>query len=227
MTSSMVVTPSATLNQPNWRSGTIPSVTAAGRSSPDCLRCIIKLLHARSEGADFKNRRPALVAGVPAALASAGLHDLRGVFEREADLLQIFLRIAGRVLAIRAQHAHQPLRDERPHRCGDQERLHAHVDEARDAADGVVRVQRAEHQVPRERGADRDFRGLEVAHFADHDHVRVAAQDAAERGGKGKVDLRLDRNLDHAGELVFHRVLDGHDAPLAGVERGEKRVERG
>ena len=36
----------------------------------------------------------------------------------------------------------------------------------------VVRVQRREHEVARERGLDRDLRGLAVADLADHHHVR-------------------------------------------------------
>ncbi len=45
---------------------------------------------------------------------------------------------------------------------------------------GVVGVQRGEHQVPGERGLDRDLRGLAVADLADHDHVGVGAHDRAQ-----------------------------------------------
>jgi hypothetical protein len=41
----------------------------------------------------------------------------------------------------------------------------------------VVRVQRREHEVTRLRRLDRDLGGLEVANFADHDDVRVLAQE--------------------------------------------------
>ena len=88
-------------------------------------------------------------------------------------------------------------------------------------------MERAEDKVAGERGADGDFGGFEVAHFADHDDIRVAAQDAAEGGGEGQVDFRLHGDLDDAVELVFDRVLDGDDAALLDVERAEECVERG
>jgi hypothetical protein len=83
-------------------------------------------------------------------------------------------------LAVGAEHADEALREHRDERRADQERLDAHVDEARDRARRVVGVQRREHEVARERGLDRDLRGLEVADLADQDHVRVLAQDRAQ-----------------------------------------------
>jgi hypothetical protein len=47
---------------------------------------------------------------------------------------------------------------------------------------------------------------------------------AAEASGKGQIDLWLDRDLDHAWQLVFHRVLNGDDAPMLGVELAERKV---
>ena len=45
--------------------------------------------------------------------------------------------------------------------------------------------------------------GLEVADLADHDDVRVLAQDGAQQGlGEGEVDLAVDLRLAHAGQLV-------------------------
>ena len=48
----------------------------------------------------------------------------------------------------------------------------------------VVGVERREHQVAGERGLDRDLRGLEVADLADHDDVRVLAQEARSAAAK-------------------------------------------
>jgi hypothetical protein len=56
-----------------------------------------------------------------------------------------------------------------------------------DAVDGLRggrRVQRAEHQVARFRGGQRQADGLEVTHLADQDDVRVLAQGAAQGLGK-------------------------------------------
>ena len=131
-----------------------------------------------------------------------------------------------RLLAVRAKHAHEALGEKRADRRSDEERLDAHVDETRDAADGVVGVERGEDQVAGESCADGDFRRFEVAHFPDHHDVRVAAQNRAQGASEGEVDLRLDRDLHHAGELVLDRVFHRDDAPLHGVEHGKKGVKR-
>ena len=89
-------------------------------------------------------------------------------------------------LAVRAQLAHQALRQHAQQRRAEQEGLDAHVGQARDGARRVVGVQRGQHQVAGERGLDGDLRGLEVADLADHDHVRVLAQDGAQRLGEGR-----------------------------------------
>ena len=81
---------------------------------------------------------------------------------------------------MRANPADQSLRQDSFQRRGNQERLHAHVDQPRDRAGGVVRVQRAENLVARERGANRDLRRLRVANFTHHDHVRILAQNRAQ-----------------------------------------------
>ena len=70
----------------------------------------------------------------------------------------------------------------RTHRGRDGVGLHAHVDETRQRLRGVVGVQRGQHQVAGLRGLDGDFRRLEVADFADHDDVRILAQERAQRG---------------------------------------------
>ena len=51
-----------------------------------------------------------------------------------------------------------------------------HVDDAVDRALGTVGVQRAEHDVARFGRGDGRFDRLQVAHFADQDHVRVLPQ---------------------------------------------------
>jgi hypothetical protein len=50
-----------------------------------------------------------------------------------------------------------------------------------------------------------------VANLADHDHVRVLAQDGAQRFGKREVDLGVDLRLAYSREFVFNRVFHGHD----------------
>jgi hypothetical protein len=88
-------------------------------------------------------------------------------------------------------------------------------------------MQRAQHQVAGERGLDRDLRGFQVAHFADHDDVRILADDAAQRVGEVQPDLRLGLDLVDALDLVFDRVLDGDDLDVGRVELAQRGVQRG
>ena len=110
---------------------------------------------------------------------------------------------------------------------GHQVVLHPHVQHAGDAAGRVVGVQRAEHQVARERGLDGDARGFQVAHFADHDDVRVLADDRTQRVREVEADLRLRLDLVDAFDLVFDRVLDRDDLDVRLVQLGQRGVQRG
>ena len=56
-----------------------------------------------------------------------------------------------------------------------------HGDDAVDGLGRVERVQRGEDQVAGLRGEQRRLDRLEVAHFADEDHVGILAQRAAQR----------------------------------------------
>src|SRR5439155_6805004 len=91
----------------------------------------------------------------------------------------------------------------------------------------VVRVQRAEHQVSGQRGANRDLRRLEVANFTHHDDVRVLAQDVAQADGKGQADVRAHRDLVDSFELVLDRLLDGNDAFVHRIDGAEAGVKGG
>ncbi len=71
----------------------------------------------------------------------------------------------------------------------------------------VVRVERAEHQVPRERGLNRDLGGFQVANLTDKDHVRILPQHGAQRRGEGHAQFGVDRNLHDAVDVVFDGVL--------------------
>ena len=92
--------------------------------------------------------------------------------------------------AVRAELACEALREHAGDGGAREERLHAHLVQARERARRVVRVQRREHEVAGEGGLDRDLGGLAVADLADHHHVRVGAQDRPQRGGEGQAGAR-------------------------------------
>ena len=137
-------------------------------------------LHARSRRAAVQRR-----AAVPAEPAERG-------FARAS---------APRAHAARGHSVRTSRCASTPSRLDDeQERLDAHVGRRVTRADGVVGVQRREHEVAGERRLHRDLRGLEVADLADHDDVRVLAQDRAQGAREGQLDPRVDLRLADAVE---------------------------
>jgi len=116
--------------------------------------------------------------------------------------------------AMRTNRADKPLRHDRLDGRRDDKRLDAHVNQPRERAGRVVRVERAENQVPGERGADGDFRRLGIADFPDHHDVRVLAQNVAQAHRKRQPDVRAHGDLVDAFQLIFHRLFNRNDAPL-------------
>src|SRR5579883_993860 len=90
------------------------------------------------------------------------------------------------------------------------------MDDALQRLIGVVRVQRAQHQVARFGKMDRVFHRLARAHLANQDHVRRLAQRVLQRvfpaiGIDAQFALRDDAAL--VLVHVFDRVFDGDDVP--------------
>src|SRR5690606_28593334 len=63
--------------------------------------------------------------------------------------------------------------------------------------------------------------------LADHDHVRVLAQDGPQGTGKVELDFGIDLDLAYAGKVELDRVLYGDDVEPPGVELAQRGVERG
>src|SRR5690606_8608822 len=151
------------------------------------------------------------------------LHDLRG----DAHLLE--LRLAGLVglRAVLAEGANEALRERSHQRGGHEEGLDAHVHQTGDGARRVVGVHGGEHEVTGERRLDGDLRRLEIADLADEDHVRVLAEEGAQRRSEGQADLRLARDLVDPLHLVLDRVLGPQDRQGGVVALVPRGVGRG
>src|SRR5690606_10573808 len=76
-------------------------------------------------------------------------------------------------LAVRAQGAHQALRDDTVQGGLDQVVRHAEIEQPGQRARRIVGVQGRQHEVSGQRGLYRHLCGFEVADLADHDDVRV------------------------------------------------------
>ena len=147
------------------------------------------------------DRRPAAVAGAVAVDAALALVERevavarrdRGPTPRSCSRVGLDRPLAGR-----ADQAHQPLGQDAVQRRDEVVRLDVHVQEAADDVDHVVGVDRGEDQVAGQRRLDGDLRRLLVADLADHDLVRVVAQDRAQPAGEGQPLLLVDRDLGDA-----------------------------
>ena len=126
-----------------------------------------------------------------------------------------------------AQPPDQPLRDHRAQGARQQERFDPHVAHPGDRARRVVGVDGGQHEVPGERGLDRDLGGFAVADFADHDHVGILAQNRAQPRSESQPDFRIDLGLADPVDRVFDRILDRQDIALAIVEPAQRGIQRG
>src|SRR5674476_425819 len=77
------------------------------------------------------------------------------------------------------------------------------------------------------RGLDSDLGGFAIAHFANHDDVRVLAQDRAQGVGKAQPNLRVNLDLVDAFKLVLNRLFNGDNLEGVGIEFRERGVEGG
>ncbi len=125
---------------------------------------------------------------------------------------------------MRAQHANQPLRQYAKQAGGQKIGLDAHVGQTRHGARRVVGMQRCQHQMAGKRRLHGNLRRFQIADFTDHDHVRILAQQRAQRPGETQVDTRIYLRLRHAVERVFDGVFDGHHIDAGAVQTRQRGV---
>src|SRR5689334_15599681 len=141
--------------------------------------------------------RASAVARVRALLAALPFPDLDRSAGVARDLAHRLEADLGRAAALAANFTHEALREHAEERRGEEVVLDAHLEETRDGARRVVRVQRREDEVAGERRLDRDLGRLGVADLADHDDVGVLADDRAQTAGEREADRRLHVDLVH------------------------------
>src|SRR5437870_10040376 len=128
--------------------------------------------------------------------------------------------------ADRTQHADQKLSEHAVQRRHEVVRLDAHVQKAANYVDDVVRVDRGEHEVAGQRGLNGNLRRFFVTNFADHDLVRIVAQNRAQPAREGQTLLFVHWNLGDAVQLIFDRVFNGDDLVFFVSDFVERGVER-
>jgi len=126
-----------------------------------------------------------------------------------------------------AEAAHQALGQHGQQAGGQQVGLHAHVDQARNRAGGIIGVERGQHEMPGQRGAHHQLRGLGVAGFPDQDDIRILPQQRPQAAAEGQAHVLIDLRLPYEGHAVFNGVFQREDADLHGADLIENGVERG
>jgi len=128
---------------------------------------------------------------------------------------------------MRADPAHEALRDHADDVAGHEVGKHAQIHEARNGADGGVGVQRRVDLVSGHRRAEGHLGRLLVANLAHQDDVRVLPHHRADAGGEVELHHFVHRGLPDHRHRVFDRILEGHDVDALGVHEVEHRIEGG
>ena len=91
------------------------------------------------------------------------------------------------------------------------------VEDPVQCARGIAGVECSEHKVSRFRSRESKLNRFQVAHFSDHDYIRIFPQSAAQCFGEGisvGVNLPLIDVATLRVENVFDRIFEGEDVVL-------------
>ena len=130
-------------------------------------------------------------------------------------------------LAVGAEGAHQPLRHHAQHRRPNHVGGDAQIQQAGDGGRGIAGVQGGKHQMAGQGRLHGHFRGLQIADFADHQNIRVLAQQGRDGGGEVEADAGLhlqliERRLDH-----LDGVFNGADIHLGAGQLLQSGIQGG
>jgi hypothetical protein len=140
-------------------------------------------------------------------LAKHRLLLLRRRHQLQHHRVRLIRRTAPRAVASNQPQAPAP----RHARC-QQERLDVHVDQPRKHTRRAPRVNRADHQMPRQPRLHRNRRRLRIPDLPHHDHLRILSHQRPQRPRVSEFLQRVDLRLAHQRQVVLHRILDRADA---------------
>src|SRR5260370_24813562 len=157
------------------------------------------------------NRRAAMITGARAFQAPGALGecDVAPDNRIDAGFLQFLGGIFFWPLALRTDHANEPLRHDAVQSGDKVIRLDAHIDEAADDVGNVVGVDGGENEVAGGGRLDGDLGGFLIADFANHELVGVVPQDGAQAAREGETLFLVHRILRDPAPLILDLIFDG------------------
>ena len=227
-TSSIVVSPSKMLRNPSCRSVTMPSSIGFLPQDHGRRALVDQFANRIADLHQLVDSFAALVAGVVAGVATFAVVEFFSPMSRgesSSCASRISVGSIGRA-AMRADAAQQALAEHSLEGRRNQKWLHAHVDQTRDRAGRVVRVQGGENKMAGERRLDGNLRRLEIARFTDHDAIGILAQKCAQDSREGQPDRFVHRHLHDSFEVVFDRFLRGQQFGIDRVDLAQAGIER-
>ena len=169
-----------------------------------------------------------LVAGSVARLAATTEVERTTAYlvARHRDAVQrLVVGLVG-LAALAAASTHKSLAKHAFKRRREKIRGDIHVHETRDGTCGVVGVEGREDEVPGKRRLNRDFGRLKVADLADHHHVWILTEERSQNFRECVADLRIDRHLHNAVDVVFDRLLGREELRVDLVDAAKDGVKR-
>ena len=179
------------------------------------------------DGQQVADGHPSIVAGSAAPLAAPGLEHVLRVDAVLAESLDLNGAELGRLLALIAKFADQPLRHQQVQSRRQQHGRDPQVQQPGQGRGVAVAVNGGQHQVAGLRRAEGDFGRFLVAYLAHADHVGVLAEDAAQRLGERDVGLGVDLDLAGLRQMGFDRVFHRNHVVRKAVDLIQHRVQGG
>src|SRR5512133_358205 len=87
-------------------------------------------------------------------------------------------------------------------------------------------MQGTENKVSSQCRLHSNFRSVKITYFTHHNYIRILTQKRAECRREGQADFVVDINLIDTLNVVFNRILSGHDIDICFVKCTECAIQR-